>query len=83
MIDYLVSFSCNSPASTKMITEISSVQAAILSSQLKEILRNVDSDERFRGIHKPIKLIYHPREPFFVIKQVRSHHLLCIQFCLT
>ncbi|KAL0392692.1 UNVERIFIED_CONTAM: Actin-related protein 2/3 complex subunitB [Sesamum radiatum] len=59
----------HSKASTKMITDISSVQAVILSSQLKEILRNVDSYEVSRGLYKPIKLIYHPREPFFVIKQ--------------
>ncbi|KAL3642078.1 hypothetical protein CASFOL_012893 [Castilleja foliolosa] len=50
---------------TKMITNISSVQAVILSSQLKEILRNVES----YSMYKPIKLVYHPREPFFVIKQ--------------
>ncbi|KAL2242606.1 UNVERIFIED_CONTAM: Actin-related protein 2/3 complex subunit 2B [Sesamum indicum] len=59
----------HSKASTKMITDISSVQAVILSSQLKEILRNVDSYEISCGLYKPIKLIYHPREPFFVIKQ--------------
>lgn len=54
-------------ASIKMISDISSVQAVILSSQLKEILRNIDSRD---GMCKPIKLNYHPREPFFVIKQV-------------
>ncbi|KAL0322557.1 UNVERIFIED_CONTAM: Actin-related protein 2/3 complex subunitB [Sesamum angustifolium] len=59
----------HSKVSTKMITDISSVQAVILSSQLKEILRNVDSYEVSRGLYKPIKLLYHPREPFFVIKQ--------------
>ncbi|PIN17917.1 Actin-related protein Arp2/3 complex, subunit ARPC2 [Handroanthus impetiginosus] len=59
----------HSKASTKTITDISSVQAVILSSQLKEILKNVDSHEISRGIYKPIKLVYHPREPFFVIKQ--------------
>ncbi|KAK6145917.1 hypothetical protein DH2020_019786 [Rehmannia glutinosa] len=58
-----------SEASTKMITDISSVQTVILSSQLKEILRNVDSHEMSHGMYKPTKLIYHPREPFFVIKQ--------------
>ncbi|KAH6778075.1 hypothetical protein C2S51_009387 [Perilla frutescens var. frutescens] len=55
--------------STKMISDIASVQAVVLSSQLKEILRNADSHEIALGICKPIKLIYHPREPFFVIKQ--------------
>ncbi|CAA0818240.1 Actin-related protein 2/3 complex subunit 2B [Striga hermonthica] len=56
-------------ASTKMITDISSVQAVILSSQLKDILKNVDSHENSQGTYKPIKLVYHPREPFFIIKQ--------------
>ncbi|KAL8491086.1 hypothetical protein ACS0TY_022928 [Phlomoides rotata] len=56
-------------ASIKMISDISSVQAVILSCQLKEILRNVDSREIVHGMCKPIKLTYHPREPFFVIKQ--------------
>lgn len=54
----------------KIITKISSVQAVILSSQLKEMLRNVNSQEISRGTYKPIKLVYHPREPFFVVKQV-------------
>lgn len=53
----------------KIITEISSVQAVILSSQLKEILRNVSSQEISPGTYKPIKLVYHPNEPFYVIKQ--------------
>ncbi|KAG8373202.1 hypothetical protein BUALT_Bualt12G0146500 [Buddleja alternifolia] len=56
----------HSKVSIKMITDISSVQSVILSSQLKEILRNIDSSQE---MYKPIKLIYHPREPFFVIKQ--------------
>ncbi|GFQ06503.1 actin-related protein 2/3 complex subunit 2b [Phtheirospermum japonicum] len=53
------------PSSTKMITDISSIQVVLLSSQLKEILRSVESN----GMHKPIKIFYHPREPFFVFKQ--------------
>ncbi|KAK7243041.1 hypothetical protein RIF29_37825 [Crotalaria pallida] len=53
----------------KVITEISAVQSVILSSQLKEILWNVNSDDATQGMYKPIKLIYHPREPFFVIRQ--------------
>ncbi|KAL6526622.1 hypothetical protein OROGR_015712 [Orobanche gracilis] len=60
-------------ATTKIITDISSVQAVLLSSQLKEILRNFDSHEKSYGTCKPIKLVYHPREPFFVIKQILSH----------
>ncbi|KAI8566531.1 hypothetical protein RHMOL_Rhmol02G0047700 [Rhododendron molle] len=55
--------------SVKIITQISTVQAVILSSQLKELLRNVSSQDASQGKYKPIKLVYHPREPFFVIKQ--------------
>lgn len=55
--------------SEKIIAEISSVQAVLLSSQLKEILKNVNSQEVSQGLYKPIKLVYHPREPFFVVKQ--------------
>lgn len=58
------------PDSVKAITEISSVQAVILSSQLKEMLRNLNSQVTFQGMYKPIKLVYHPRESFFVIRQV-------------
>ncbi|XP_017975377.1 PREDICTED: actin-related protein 2/3 complex subunit 2B isoform X3 [Theobroma cacao] len=55
--------------SLKVITEVSSVQAVILSSQLKEMLRNVNSWDTSQGMYKPIKLVYHPREPFYVIRQ--------------
>ncbi|EOY06156.1 Actin-related protein 2/3 complex subunit 2 [Theobroma cacao] len=55
--------------SLKVITEVSSVQAVILSSQLKEMLRNVNSRDTSQGMYKPIKLVYHPREPFYVIRQ--------------
>ncbi|KZV55523.1 actin-related protein 2/3 complex subunit 2B-like [Dorcoceras hygrometricum] len=57
-----------SKAAVGMITEISSVQAVILISQLKDLLRNADLHEGSRGTCRPIKLIYHPRDPFFVIK---------------
>ncbi|KAK2985210.1 hypothetical protein RJ640_010499, partial [Escallonia rubra] len=53
----------------KMITQISSVQAAILSFQLKEILRNISNEDLSLGMYKPLKLVYHPRETFFVVKQ--------------
>ncbi|KAJ1381107.1 Arp2/3 complex subunit 2/4 [Sesbania bispinosa] len=53
----------------KVIREISTVQSVILSSQMKEILRNVNSEDAVQGVYKPIKLAYHPREPFFVIRQ--------------
>ncbi|XP_021290731.1 actin-related protein 2/3 complex subunit 2B isoform X2 [Herrania umbratica] len=55
--------------SMKVITEVSSVQAVILSSQLKEMLQNVNSWDTSQGMYKPIKLVYHPREPFYVIRQ--------------
>ncbi|KAK7393656.1 hypothetical protein VNO78_22217 [Psophocarpus tetragonolobus] len=53
----------------KVIKEISTVHSVIQSSQLKEILCNVNSDDAFQGMYKPIKLVYHPREPFFLIRQ--------------
>ncbi|KAI4318152.1 hypothetical protein L6164_025956 [Bauhinia variegata] len=53
----------------KVIGEISTVQSVILSSQLKEMLQNVNSHDAIEGIYKPIKIFYHPREPFFVIRQ--------------
>ncbi|MCE3215330.1 Actin- protein 2/3 complex subunit 2-B [Datura stramonium] len=55
--------------SIKMITDIASVQGVILSSQLEEMLMNVNSQDVAQGMYKPIKLVYHPREPFYVIKQ--------------
>ncbi|KAM3708348.1 hypothetical protein ACJW31_02G090100 [Castanea mollissima] len=55
--------------SVKVITEISAVQAVLLSSQLREMLQNVNSQVTFQGMYKPIKLVYHPREPFFVVRQ--------------
>ncbi|XP_024030087.1 actin-related protein 2/3 complex subunit 2B [Morus notabilis] len=53
----------------KIIAKTSAVQAVIISSQLKEMLQNVNSQDTYQGACKPIKLVYHPREPFFVIKQ--------------
>ncbi|CAL0328423.1 unnamed protein product [Lupinus luteus] len=51
----------------KVIRDISTVQSVILSSQLKEILWNVKSNVTMQGMYKPIKLVYHAREPFFII----------------
>ncbi|KAK1413649.1 hypothetical protein QVD17_35425 [Tagetes erecta] len=53
----------------KIITKISSVQALILSSQLRELLTTVNAQEISQGAYKPIKLVYHPNEPFYVVKQ--------------
>ncbi|XP_020598011.1 actin-related protein 2/3 complex subunit 2B, partial [Phalaenopsis equestris] len=52
----------------KAITEISSLQASILNSQLKDILWSIGSQEVSYGVYKPIKLVYHPRDPFFIIR---------------
>ncbi|XP_050373609.1 LOW QUALITY PROTEIN: actin-related protein 2/3 complex subunit 2B [Argentina anserina] len=59
----------NGKDSLKIIPELSAVQATILSSQLKEILTNVNSHDSFQGMYKPIKLVYRPSEPFFIIRQ--------------
>ncbi|KAF1858801.1 hypothetical protein Lal_00013724 [Lupinus albus] len=53
----------------KVIRDISTFHSVILSSQLKEILWNVNSDVTMQEMYKPIKLAYHPREPFFIIMQ--------------
>ncbi|XP_048235383.1 actin-related protein 2/3 complex subunit 2B isoform X4 [Ricinus communis] len=58
--------------SEKVIRRISSVQAVILSSQLKEMLENVNSQGTSEGTNKPIKLVYHPREPFYVVKKTQK-----------
>ncbi|KAM7259952.1 hypothetical protein ACFE04_015693 [Oxalis oulophora] len=57
------------PDSEKAITAISTLQAVILSSQLKEMLRSVKSKDMSYGMYKAIKLVYHPKEPFYVIRQ--------------
>lgn len=53
----------------KIIKEIAAIASVILSSQLKEMLRNFSSDDTSEGTYKPIKCVYHPREPLFVIRQ--------------
>ncbi|KAK9140336.1 hypothetical protein Scep_010017 [Stephania cephalantha] len=53
----------------KVVTKISSVQAVLLSSQLKEMLWHLFSLDNFRIMFKPIKLVYHQREPFYIIRQ--------------
>ncbi|KAM1216489.1 hypothetical protein ACFX2I_012727 [Malus domestica] len=59
----------NGKDSAKVIAEIAAVQAVILSSQLKEMLTNVNSQDTSQGMYKPLKLEYHPKEPFFIIRQ--------------
>ncbi|KAL5194362.1 Actin-related protein 2/3 complex subunit 2B [Glycine soja] len=53
----------------KVIMEISTIHSVILSSQLKEILWNVNSDDALQGMYKPIKLLYHPKDLFVLIRQ--------------
>ncbi|KAG0475027.1 hypothetical protein HPP92_014713 [Vanilla planifolia] len=51
-----------------IIKAISSLQTIILSSQLKAILWNIGSQDTSNELLKPIKIVYHPREPFFITK---------------
>ncbi|CAA0374344.1 Arp2/3 complex subunit 2/4 [Arabidopsis thaliana x Arabidopsis arenosa] len=54
----------------KIITRISELQAIILSSQLKEMLRSLNFQDDSRSINNmPIRIVYHPSEPFYVFKQ--------------
>ncbi|KAM1172192.1 hypothetical protein ACFXTH_022447 [Malus domestica] len=59
----------NGKDSVKVIADIAAVQAVILSSQLKEMLMNVNPQDTSQEMYKPLKLEYHPREPFFIIRQ--------------
>uniref|UniRef100_A0A9I9CP66 Arp2/3 complex 34 kDa subunit n=1 Tax=Cucumis melo TaxID=3656 RepID=A0A9I9CP66_CUCME len=63
--------------SEKIITDIAAVQAVIISSQLKEVLRNVNSPTLFQGISRPIKL-FHSQ---FILYTFISHsrQISCIQ----
>lgn len=60
-------------AGAKIIKEIAAVASVILSSQLKEMLRNFSSEDAPEGTYKPIKCVYHPREPLFVNRQVSTY----------
>ncbi|XP_006294427.2 actin-related protein 2/3 complex subunit 2B isoform X2 [Capsella rubella] len=56
----------------KTITRISEIQALILSSQLKEMLRHLNFQDDSRAMNnnkRPIRIVYHPSEPFYVFKQ--------------
>ncbi|XP_020259873.1 actin-related protein 2/3 complex subunit 2B isoform X2 [Asparagus officinalis] len=52
----------------KAIAEISSLLAVIMTSQLKDMLWSLGSKDMDYGTYKPVKLVYHPREPFFVFR---------------
>ncbi|KAG4918409.1 hypothetical protein JHK82_055861 [Glycine max] len=60
----------------KVIMEISTIHSVILSSQLKEILWNVNSDDALQGMYKPIKLLYHPKDLFVLIRQSTKGFIL-------
>ncbi|KFK31051.1 hypothetical protein AALP_AA6G062000 [Arabis alpina] len=55
----------------KIITRISEIQALMLSSQLKEMLRflNFQDDSQ---TNRPIRIVYHPSQPFYVFKQLKK-----------
>ncbi|XP_074320328.1 actin-related protein 2/3 complex subunit 2B isoform X2 [Silene latifolia] len=61
----------------KVIQEIAALESVILSSQLKQMLHNFNLEGDLVGTYKPVKLMYRPREPFFVIRQP---HKLTIVF---
>ncbi|KAJ8499597.1 hypothetical protein OPV22_010149 [Ensete ventricosum] len=56
----------------KAISDISSLQAVILSSQMKEMLWNLEPKYTGNGMCNPIKIVYQPKEPFFVIKMLEK-----------
>ncbi|GAB2237523.1 hypothetical protein Droror1_Dr00015425 [Drosera rotundifolia] len=51
----------------KIITAIASIQSTLLTSQLKEVVCRFKPQDALQGTYRPIKIDYHPREPFFVI----------------
>ncbi|CAN6486160.1 unnamed protein product [Victoria cruziana] len=59
-------FPDNEEESVKLIQSISSLRTTILASQLRDILRNGNDLQR---ISRPIKIAYHPREYFFIVRQ--------------
>ncbi|VVB07258.1 unnamed protein product [Arabis nemorensis] len=56
----------------KIITRISEIQALMLSSQLKEMLRNLNFQDDSQLANRPIKIVYHPSQPFYVFKQLEK-----------
>lgn len=59
----------------KIITKISEIQALILSSQLKEMLKRLNFQDNSQAMNNnnnnwPIRIVYHPSEPFYVFRQV-------------
>ncbi|KAH0925494.1 hypothetical protein HID58_017750 [Brassica napus] len=59
----------------KIITRISEIQAIILSSQLKEMLKRLnfqDDSQAINNNNRPIRIVYHPSEPFYVFRQAEK-----------
>ncbi|KAG2308930.1 hypothetical protein Bca52824_028678 [Brassica carinata] len=73
---YFFTFSFNAEA-IKIITRISEIQAIILSSQLKEMLKSLNFQDDSQAMNnnnnnnnrRPIRIVYHPSEPFYVFRQ--------------
>ncbi|KAF3780480.1 Actin-related protein 2/3 complex subunit 2B [Nymphaea thermarum] len=62
-------FPANKEESMKLIKSISSLRTTILASQLRDMLRN---EKNLKGISRPIKIAYHPREYFFIVRQAQK-----------
>ncbi|XP_031502278.1 actin-related protein 2/3 complex subunit 2B-like isoform X2 [Nymphaea colorata] len=62
-------FPANKEESMKLIKSISSLRTTILASQLRDMLRN---EKNLKGISRPIKIAYHPREYFFIVRQAEK-----------
>ncbi|KAL0770823.1 hypothetical protein Bca101_035974 [Brassica carinata] len=59
----------------KIITRISEIQAIILSSQLKEMLKRLnfqDDSQAMNNNNRPVRIVYHPSEPFYVFRQAEK-----------
>ncbi|KAF8092551.1 hypothetical protein N665_0411s0011 [Sinapis alba] len=61
----------------KIITRISEIQAIILSSQLKKMLRTLNFQDDSQAMNnnssnRPIRIVYHPSEPFYVFRQLEK-----------
>ncbi|KAJ0240149.1 Actin-related protein 2/3 complex subunit 2B [Hirschfeldia incana] len=59
----------------KIITRISEIQAIILSCQLKEMLKRLSFQDDLQAANnknRPIRIVYHPSEPFYVFRQAEK-----------
>lgn len=70
---YILILTLSAAEAIKIITRISEIQAIILSSQLKEMLKRLnfqDDSQAINNNNRPIRIVYHPSEPFYVFRQV-------------